>query len=439
MNFRILLAAATGFLVSGCMTYEKRVIQAISINEFHNGYAVCVQDEKTFFIDSSGRRKSGKYDEAWDFSHGYAVACRRNDNGDRLFVILDSECKEINYPIAGVYGSANSFGNIWINTSSGFSGGWALLNIETGSILTPIIDHIDCISNKGTAVVSRFVKQTGGIVGYYEYALYDGQGNELAPFGKFSFIGNYHNGLALYSTTGYFHYSQTYDADKERKRSVSPFRGTKNGGEARVGYIDESGTVVSPERFVYAGEFNDDGYACVLLLSGMDFSYRGAHRYSYIRRKDMQVLKGIELVKAKASFLQDGQWIVGKDDDGASVLVNRKGKVHSFGKDVNIAKCGNYYLTRRGREYKFYLAEPEGDFAYLCSITGNADDVVTIEENRNGDCICFYSSYQQRNGYYPRLEYNLDGTCIMESSEFLPPYDKHTGELTGRLRNTAFK
>ena len=134
----------------------------------------------------------------------------------KFFCFLDKDCKEIHYPITGTYGYANEFGNIWVQLPDFYSFKWRLLNIESGNLLTPAIEHIDCIGSNGTAVVSRLVEHEL-LYNHYEYALYDAKGNELAPFGKFSYIGNFHNGLALYSTTGYFHVTQYYDDQKEQK------------------------------------------------------------------------------------------------------------------------------------------------------------------------------------------------------------------------------
>ena len=64
---KFFLCAGIIATTSSCMNYEKRVAMSDYIGEFKNGYAICVQEDKYFFINENGEKQSDEYDKIYDF------------------------------------------------------------------------------------------------------------------------------------------------------------------------------------------------------------------------------------------------------------------------------------------------------------------------------------------------------------------------------------
>ena len=414
------MLALVGMLTTGCMSYEKRVMECDSVSDFHDGYALCIQDGEYFFIDKDGTRTSKKYDKAWDFHNGYSVVVKYYEGGNESYIFLDKDCKEKHYPISGVFGPVNRWGNVWVKTR----GGWALLNVESGSFHTPLFEQVDCVEEEGVAVVSNFKEEQGWIY-YYEYAMCDGQGNMIVPLGKYTFIGNFHNGRALYSTTGYLSFLQSYSTDKPRVTSVVRKKGSIGTKRPLVGYIDITGKPVTPEQYTRADTFNTAGYAKVSWGMWYNPEEGIIDRYG-------KLLDGVALAVAEASYLTDGIWAVGKDEAGNFILASKEGKITPMDKGVKIARNERYYLTKNGRRYTLYHLGNDSKLVELCQVVGTGDrkEVVTIEENRDGDCLCFYNGHQ-------RDEFNLRGERLETTQTVFTPYDVR-GDLKLGFLSKAF-
>lgn len=416
----LVLMLMASCLAVGCMDYEKRLKQCDSVGEFKDGYALCSQDGKYFFIDRDGKRMSDKYDEADEFANGYALVQRINPNGDYQIVILDKDCTEMHYGIRNAYGDVNQWGKLWVKVTGNMYS-WAILDVQTGS-LTPLLGYPDCLTQDGYAVVSRRINQAAaGSQTYYEYAIYDGQGNEVVPFGTYTFIGNISHGLAQYSTTGYFLFngdhafgSGHYDDDKASCRGLA----TKHNSPSqhiRLGYIDCKGSIVVPEQFHTATMFNKAGYARV-----------GIGYYDHNRRMYVIDTKGNDCtgdVMAEASLLPDGIWRAGKTGNGECVLANNAGKTISFGFGCEIANTAGYTMIRKGTEYKLYRIN-EGNEEVECIasfIRSQGDELVVVNsstyrgDRSRTDYIRFFNPHVSKGwgmSESPYDEYSIDGTHL---------------------------
>lgn len=408
-----------GWLAVGCMDFEKRLKQCGSVGEFKDGYALCEQDGKYFFIDRDGKRKSDKYDQADEFANGYALVQRINRNGGYQIVLLDTDCKELHYAIRNTYGDVNEWGKLWVNVTGGMYG-WAILEVKTGS-LTPLLGYPDCLTGDGYAVVSRRSGRAAGSQTYYEYAIYDGQGNEVVPFGTYTFIGNISHGLAQYSTSGYFLFSGDhafgsghYDDDKASCRELATEHNSPS-PRIRLGYLDCQGNIVVPEQFHTATMFNKAGYARV-----------GIGHYDHNRRMYVIDTEGNDCtgeVMAEASLLPDGRWKSGKKKNGECVLANNAGKTVSFGFGCDIASTAGFVMTRKGTEYKLYkINESEGDVERIASFNrSRSDELVVVSSGYNRadrsmtNHIRFFNPHASRGwgvSENPYDEYATDGTYI---------------------------
>lgn len=445
MKFRhLLIVIIIGSLIVGCdMSYEKRLQQCDSVGEFREGYALCLQDGKYFFIDENGKQRSKKYDEAEEFANGYAIV-RNNYKDDRFqIIILNKEFKEKYYSIYETFGNVNPWGKLWVKMNTDILRiGWMLLDVETGSLKLSSVGKPDCVTDDGTTVISRLHKRDGSL-SYYEYAIYDGQGNEVVPFGKYSYIGNFSAGMAQYSTTGYFffagaeHISFSGYNDNKARLSHLPTLQDFPSKDVKLGYIDTKGTIVCPERFNTATPFNEAGYASVSVLDSNSWGtyydfFDGADRY--IINTKFEDCTGD--IIAKASFLPDGEWKFGKSSAGEFLLANNEGETVSLGFGCDFAECRGYIMTRNGTRYELYEkneliarnATPIASFVREKSGELVVQKLTWDEQTRSSTTtICFFDQTRQRGFSWkenPYDEYLMDGTYINSGWEHLYCIDK---------------
>lgn len=287
-------------LISCSKSYEQRLKECDEVGDFHDGLALCLQDGKCFYINADGDKMSEEYDGAWDYKNGYAVVFHRTDDGDYIYRILDKDCNELSIKFYAFEGPVTEEGNLWVSTSPlsgyGFSdtGTWRLLKISTGELLTEAYHRIDCVDSDGTAVVSNVHKDKNRVM---EFAMVSGNGDVLIPLRRFSFIGNIHNGMAQYSTLGYYRWPSIvpYEKDKEERNSI-PTRSSME--YAPMGYVNTKGQVVIEAEYMQAGHFNDAGFAEVATF-GWGNKFIGK---KLIIDKQGHILDGQDLIDAKATF-----------------------------------------------------------------------------------------------------------------------------------------
>lgn len=152
-----------------------------------------------------------------------------------------------------------------------------LLDLDTKSQLGKSYPDctIDQVVDNGTVVIKKGKRKMEILA--EGYAIIDSEGREIVPFGKFTFIGNFRNGLATYSTTGYgipLGLSQNKYAQEnaingkayakwfELGNKYGQFGGVKSDPFTQ-GYINQKGEVIIPQKYVYAQPFDEDGYAIV--------------------------------------------------------------------------------------------------------------------------------------------------------------------------------
>ncbi|WP_418213889.1 WG repeat-containing protein [Bacteroides difficilis] len=394
-----------GCLTVSCMSYEKRVKECDFVGEFKDGNALCQQDDKYFFIDESGKQKSKKYDKAEEFVNGYAIAYNENENGNYQYFVLDKNCRENCLNVYGCLCSVNRLGNLWVKAANSRDS-WMLVNVSMGigySGLTLMIGYPDCVTDNGTTVISRLHKEGVGS-SYYEYAIYDGEGKEIVPFGKYSFIGNFSSGIAQYSTTGRFGYagsehlfSQGYDESKGKCRSLY---------RSLMGYINEKGEILCSERFNSASPFNEAGYARVSIGN---YDHNSRH---YILNRNMEDCSGN--VVARASFLDDGVWISGKSRNGECLLTNNTGKTVSLGSGFDVASLGKYIMTRKDLQYKLYKMNESADKPELIGTFNRSKKGDIVVFSLTTSTIRFFQPIRRSVGMResPYDEYDLDGGYV---------------------------
>lgn len=435
-------------LVSCHKSYEDRLKECDSVGKFKDGYALCVQEDIYFFIDETGKKRSEKYVWARDFCNGYALAQKRDKSGEHYCtVVLDKDCKE-KYCVANVFGDVNIYGNLWVTMTGqvswgSWSGGgnshWQLLNLESGSFLTSMVEHIDNIADNGMTVASRQTKKNSGYI--VEYSLIDGKGNAVVPFGTYSFIGNYHCGMSLYSTTGYYRYSSINDYDKSKEGLICLVDeyGFHHDNQ-RLGYINLQGKIVVPEQFTRAESFSEVGYARAWIKYNAESTV-----YNYIVDTKGRLLSGKEYSLAEASYLQDGDWCVGQDDAGSYFLANNKGVIKEIEKDVPLSKVGKYVAAKKRGTYEIYQLKKD-DVEHLCTIngTGNKYEVLLVGSDERTFELFYNRQYNiytlsgQKSG--TTGIYGLRGSAIFGSTArgkavISSQYENAAFVFPGQIRN----
>lgn len=380
-------------LSCGHKTMEEWRAECDSIGDFHDGYALCAKDNIWFFINEEGKKSTREFDEAQEFANGYAIA-RYYHDGQSDVVFLNKDCKEKNYPVSKTFGNVNAMGNVWVSVNGNDA---ILMNVETGSFRLNLDggEYLQQVLDNGNAVVMRNPENEKDE--YYrnqewlQFAIYDADGEILVPFGKYSYIGLFKNGLAKYSTTGYvtrifinggmesINYILNADPD-------DIIYGRNYG---RLGFINEDGEIAVPERYRLAMDFTPAGYAKV-----NPDNYPELGVYGTIIDRQGHELSGRSKIVASATYLEDGKWSSGKDEEGNYLSANNKGVVKVWGPDVKVASVNDVIATKEGSSYSFYRTTEGGlEPMFALNGTGQANEVICY---RNGNVFEVYSGPQNR-------------------------------------------
>ena len=275
-----------------------------------------------------GKSRMEEYNSVGEFKDGYAIASYNGANNLLRYVIVNqeyepvtAEMKEIDY-YSDEFWIAKTVDNkyvgidrkldvipfafqspeiyktvsprtIWAEDSAK---SLVLVDLTTGNQLGKAYPgcEIDQVLDNGS-VVLKYMKQRNFRVLADGYAMIDANGNELVPLGKFTFIGDFHNGLATYSTNGYgIPLSRTNCMHQPRNAVYVKWYelgnefgifGNCESNRFKQGYINEMGEVVIPQQYVYARPFDEEGFAIVGGISKRNRNNWGYHReYSKIDR-----------------------------------------------------------------------------------------------------------------------------------------------------------
>lgn len=373
------------------MTYEKRAENSSHIDEYHDRYAVCNSNGKSFLIDIHGKKASKNYYEIKPFKNGYAIGI----NGIK-HDIINTNCKVVSTIYTEMCMGDVVKGNVWVNNRYGFSG---LQNVLDKSFKTPNFFSVDCVDEEGFAVVTNFKKYSGSSAGEYSHAIYDANGLEVVPFGRYSYIGNFGgNGLILYSPDGNLLKSRIDSKDYIENKS------TYYAGGGKLGYIDRFGNIIIKARYDKAWAFNEAGYAKVW-----------EKRKEYIIDTRGTKLEGDHYNYAKATFLPDGHWYSFKSTSGKYFLINNKWRSYEFpeGNDLKLS-CAYYnnkqfVLSRKGNTYNIYSVDfRNGNLIHCSTFEGGyfKNEFVYLKDNETV-AIASYKYAKAWNGNWYKSGLNV--------------------------------
>lgn len=94
-------------------TYEDRLKECDEVGEFHDRYALCLQDSKYFYINKKGTKISKSYGSGWDYANGYAIVGKKGEKWS--YHVINAEGKELDSSYSYVTSNVNMMGNLWIN------------------------------------------------------------------------------------------------------------------------------------------------------------------------------------------------------------------------------------------------------------------------------------------------------------------------------------
>lgn len=245
------------------------------------------QNAGYLFIDEDFAPKTRAFDMMYHFINGYAYARNSNkDTRDSIFFV-DKNYKELSMnDVTDVlfYNSEpliTTEGNVWVIKEDGKS---RMIHIEDGKELNEGIGAeliIEQVLSNGNMVMRRPLK--GGLHPIWDYALYSSNGQAIKPFGTLTFIGDYSNGLARYSTNGYAQAKYMHESQKA-STLVNHYGTTENDRDLTIGYMDEDGNIVISEQYCNASDFDENGVAAV------GYETRGANpNRFYINRNNQRV------------------------------------------------------------------------------------------------------------------------------------------------------
>ncbi|MBO5629167.1 MAG: WG repeat-containing protein [Aeriscardovia sp.] len=354
MKKRLSISLVAILLLAACgKTYEDRLKECDEVGEFHDGYALCKQGEKYFYIDKKGRKIAGDFDKAGSFANGYAIAWVYEPHDHHQLVVVDKEEKKHIYGAVASFDKVNKYGNLWICLErSAVLERWELLNVETGSPRTPIVNGISSEDEEGNSVV--WWKGRAG------YMLYNGKGEKMVEDGRFKYMGRIVSGRILFSF--------------EEKKQVENNR--------KCGYLDTKGRIVIPAQFPStASEFSNLGYAYYATPGRTILSENDFHYYDTLGR----MVSGKERYIAQASFRDDGKWVLGKDDEGRKFFVNNKGEETTLDAGSRLAVFGDIIVSKKGKTYTIYQSTPE-EIKKLFTLngTGNQAEVLAYSPMSKG-------------------------------------------------------
>lgn len=307
----------------------------------------------SLIMSSCGGKSAEDYNSVGEFINGYAVASYNGTNYMLRYVLVNEDYEPVTEEMKSIDIYSEEF---WIaetldgkcasidkmlnvtpiacqspykrylvssNTilANNSEGDLVLVDLKTGNQLGKAYPNctIDQVLSNGT-VVLRHQKRSNLKTVADGYAMIDAKGEELAPLGKFTFIGDFNNGLAAYSTSGYgipisrsrTEYSQenTVNGNGNAKwfelgDKYGNF-GDRQSDKYTQGYIDEKGMVVIPQRFAYAQPFDDNGFAIVGGFSKPIRGLWGYYRdYSKIDKSGKVVATNLKLKRQRDCTLAE--------------------------------------------------------------------------------------------------------------------------------------
>ncbi|MCM1093351.1 MAG: WG repeat-containing protein [Lachnospiraceae bacterium] len=236
----------------------------LHVDEFRDGIAIAnlpqdmARDGQHLLINEKYEPVSRRFTSLFQLDHGFHYG--RIPGSDSL-IFISPDLKEYAYPSSSytvLISKLNENKSIWIED---LDKKIMLIDVTDGTVLSPIYENtlIEQELPNGTVVLRHYIR--GGYKKLWDYAIVDCNGKELAPVGKYTFVGDFHNGLARYSTSGYGQPKIMHENLKDNQL-VDYYQNTKR-MEITQGYINEKGDVVIPEAYQYAEDFKDDGTARV--------------------------------------------------------------------------------------------------------------------------------------------------------------------------------
>lgn len=262
-------------------------------------------------LTSCGGKSADDYNTVGEFENGYAVASYNGANNLLRYVIVDEKFNPVIEEMRSIERYSDDF---WVgeNVNGKYVSIDRKLNITPLEFQSPevyrqvspksiiaydsdqslvIVDlttgkplsktypecEIDQILDNGTIVLKHQTRKGYGNVLCKGYAMIDSKGNELVPLGKYTFIGDFHNGLATFSSNGYGipisrtnckYVQETIVNGNGRAKWFELGNcygnfGKQESDQFTQGYLNEKGEEVIPQSFVYAQPFDDNGFAIV--------------------------------------------------------------------------------------------------------------------------------------------------------------------------------
>lgn len=282
-------------------------------------------------LTSCGGKSDDNYNTVGEFENGYAVVSYNGANNLLRYVIVDEKFNPVIEEMRSIERYSDDF---WVgeNIDGKYVSIDRKLNVTPLEFQSPevyrrvspksiiaydsdqslvIVDlttgkplsksypecEIDQILDDGTIVLRHQTKNGYGVL-CKGYAMIDSEGNELVPLGKYTFIGDFHYGLATFSTNGYgipisrtnCKYAQEATVNGNGRAKWFELGdcygnfGKQESDRFTQGYLNEKGEEVIPQSFVYAQPFDDNGFAIVggKAMRGRNVSHVVYREYSKI-------------------------------------------------------------------------------------------------------------------------------------------------------------
>lgn len=234
------------------------------VYDFENGVAIAnlkPTDQKggtTLLINEKYKPVSRPFYHLFSLKNGYWYGV--NSSWDTITLINPQLQEYLQLTDMSLEGNCNQNKSIWARDKDK---NLMLISILDGSVLSNKYENTQIEQNLpgGTVVLRHYLH--GGIHKLWDYAIVDSTGHELAPLGKYKFVGDFHNGLARFSTSGYGKPKPLHEDEKDYAVTDKWGSGARLDPTLLQGYINENGEVVIPEKYMHAEDFKDDGTARV--------------------------------------------------------------------------------------------------------------------------------------------------------------------------------
>lgn len=220
--------------------------------EFLNGVAIAhVKDGNgELFINEKYEPLTQVFYSIDSFQNGYAIG--HTESGIDSIYVITPDLKVKGYDGISSYKGdpgINSKGNLWVEKGDK----WVLISLADGKNLCEPIDDfaVEQTLDNGNIVIIK--KRDRSVA--FDYAIYSEDGTAVVPFNQYTFIGDYSEGLARYSTNGYIGHDMNHE--NEKSKWLNDEYGRSRDYNATQGYIDENGNIVIADKYHYADDFKD--------------------------------------------------------------------------------------------------------------------------------------------------------------------------------------